>query len=354
MPLLTPVRTHGRNGINRPLAKAGMSDTEPVTGFIVCVDLGGTKTRAALFDIQQHSILRKVITPTPKDEPRQRVLQSINQAIQDLVQGLLGQVRAIVIGSPGPLDVARALVIHAPLFQDAQDIPISSRITQTFGVKTWVQNDANLAALGEYAYGAGRGSTVMIYIGVGTGIGGGIVINGQLLTGSKGFAGEIGHICVEPDGFFCGCGRRGCLEAYASGKAIEAEGYRVVHQGVVTRLQQVLDKGGGIRVEDIVLLAADGDLVAQSILQSAAKTLGIGLASLVTIFNPDRIVIGGGVSNAGAEFLEAIRRHMMTQAMFPMCDQVQFVRSELGDDAGLHGAFSYGRQALMVPALDTG
>ncbi len=331
-----------------------MSDTEPTTGYIVCVDLGGTKTRAALFDLQEHTILRKVIRPTPKRKPGQRVLQSIRRAIQDLIQDVSGQVQAIVVGSPGPLDIARGLVLHAPLFQDAQDIPISSPIRQSFGVKTWVQNDANLAALGEYAYGAGRGSTVMIYMGVGTGIGGGIVINGQLLTGSKGFAGELGHICLEPDGLLCGCGRHGCLEAYASGKAIEGEGYRVVHQGVATRLQQVLNTGGVIRVEDIVLLATDGDMVAQSILQGAAKTLGIGLASLVTIFNPDCIVIGGGVSNAGPEFLDTIRRHMIAQAMFPMCEQVELVRCQLGDEAGLYGAFSYGRQMLMVPALDTG
>jgi glucokinase len=330
------------------LAKVGTSDTESMTGHIICVDLGGSRVRTALFDIQESTIQRKLVSPTPKREPGQSVVRSINQAIHELVQDVSGQIQAIVVGSPGPLDIAKGVVIRAPLFQEAQDIPISNEIAKSFGVKTWVQNDANLAALGEYTYGAGRGSTVMVYMGIGTGIGGGIVIDGQLLTGSKGYAGEIGHICVEPDGLYCGCGRRGCLEAYGSGRAIEAEAYRVVHQGVVTGLQQVLNTEGRIRVEDVVLQASEGDKVAQSILQRAAKTLGIGLASLVTIFNPDCVVIGGGVSNAGSEFLDTIRRHMTAQAMFPMCDQVELVRCQLGDEAGLYGGLAYGRQMLGI------
>src|SRR5581483_5952758 len=175
---------------------------------------------------------------------------------------------------------------------------------------------------------------------------------GQLLTGSQGYAGEIGHICVEPDGRFCGCGRRGCLEAYASGRAIEAEAYRVVHQRVVTRLKQVLDTAGQIRVQDLVLLASEGDSVAQAILQSAAKFLGIGLASVVNLLNPDCVVVGGGVSNAGAEFIAAIRRQMIAQAVFPMSEQVELVRCELGDEAGLYGGCGYGRQMLGIQVTD--
>lgn len=324
-----------------------MSDTETATGCLVCVDLGGTKTRAALFDLRESRIIRKVVRPTPTDEPGQSVLKNIHEAIEEVVQERAAEVRAIVIGSPGPLDTATGTVIHAPLFQDTQDIPIASEVGRSFGVTTWVQNDANLAALGEYAYGAGRNTEVMLYVGIGTGIGGGVVIGGQILTGSKGFAGEIGHICVQPGGLLCGCGRRGCLEAYASGKAMEAEAYRAVHQGVVTGLLAVLQSAGSIRVEDIFRLAADGDRVASEIVESAAKSAGTVLGSLVNLFNPDRIVIGGGVSNAGVEFLDMIRQAMTGQAMFPMCEQVTLVRSQLGDEAGLYGAFRYGQQRLM-------
>jgi glucokinase len=312
---------------------------------MVCVDLGGTKTRCAVFDISSPVPKDVTILPTPRHETGRDVLLNILNGIRVHFKSS-AVTSSIVVGGPGPLDIEKGIVIDAPLFQNFRNVPLLQTIQNEFNVPTFVQNDANLAALGEYMYGAGAGSRTMIYITVSTGVGGGIVVNDQLLTGSRGFAAEPGHICIHPGGNLCGCGRRGCLESYASGSAIESEAYRVVHQGVKTKLLSIFNEKGKIRVEDIVKLAKSGDDVAKSIILTAGNYLGLGLASLVNIFNPDRIVIGGGVSNAGKLLLDAIKDTIKSQALFPMSNQVTVSRWAIGEEAGLRGAYAYGLQRL--------
>jgi glucokinase len=312
---------------------------------IICVDLGGTKTRCAVFDVSS-SIPREVtIIPTPRHKMGEEVLDNILKSIRVHFKGVNTTV-AIVMGAPGPLDVENGIVIDAPLFQNFRNIPLLDIIRTEFNVHTFVQNDANLAALGEYKYGAGVGSNTMIYITVSTGIGGGIVINDQLLTGSRGFASEPGHICIYPEGNLCGCGRRGCLEAYASGSAIESDAYRIVNQGVETDLLSVFNEKGKISVEDVVKHAQAGDEIAISILKDAGNYIGLGLSSMVNILNPDKIIIGGGVSNAGDLLLDAIKKTIANQALFPLSDQVAISKWAIGDEAGLRGAYAYGLQRL--------
>jgi glucokinase len=312
---------------------------------IICVDLGGTKTRCGIFDIASSIPKHVSIVATPRHKTGEDVLTKILDGIRTYFEGT-DVTAAIVVGAPGPLDIEKGIVIDAPLFQNFHNVPILSTIQDEFKVPTFVQNDANLAALGEYKYGAGAGSTTMIYLTVSTGVGGGIVINDQLLTGSRGFAAEPGHICIYPNGNLCGCGHRGCLEAYASGSAIESEAYRVVHQGVKTELLSVFNEKGKIQVEDIVRLANSGDSVSKNILIAAGSYIGIGLSSLVNVFNPDKIVLGGGVSNAGKLLLDPIKDKIATQALFPMSEQVTVSSWVIGDEAGLRGAYAYGLQQL--------
>jgi len=311
---------------------------------IICVDLGGTKTRCGVFDISS-SVPKSVnILPTPRHKSGKDVLDNILNGINSLYKKKV--TIAIIVGGPGPLDVQKGIVIDAPLFQNFRNVPLAGKIQSKFKVPTFLQNDSNLAAFGEYNFGAGVDSNTMIYITVSTGVGGGIVMKGQLLTGARGFAGEVGHICIHPDGNLCGCGRKGCLEAYASGSAIESEAYRVVHQGVKTELLAVFTQKGQIRVEDIVKLALSGDAISKNILETAGKTIGLGLSSLVNIFNPDKIVIGGGVSNAGKLLLNPIREKILSQAMFPLSEHVIVSPWAIGDEAGLRGAFAYGMRQL--------
>jgi len=313
--------------------------------FIICADLGGTKTRGALFELGTKVPNKKCIFLTPRHETGSLVLENLSSVIKE-VWPITGNVKAIVIGAPGPLDVNRGVVIDAPLFQDLHDAPVLDFVEKKFKIPTFVQNDANLAALGEFAYGAGIGSKVLIYMTISTGVGGGIVINDELFLGSEGFGGELGHICAYPDGFLCGCGHHGCLEAHASGSALESEAYRIVHQGIATSLLQSFTEKGVIRVEDIASAALQGDDVSKELINKAAKTIGIVLSSLVNIFNPDCIVLGGGVSNVGPMLIDVIKQEIANRAMYPMCQQVKVVGWKLGDDAGLYGAYYYAKKVI--------
>ncbi len=314
--------------------------------WIIGVDFGGTRMRAALFDVSSETPVQVEVLPTPRNQSGEAILEQLCRVVKSVFPTDSGNARLIVIGCPGPLDVERGTILRAPLFPGMRNVPIRHHVQEALGMTVHVSNDANLAALGEYAFGGGRGSSDMIYLGVGTGIGGGIVLRGQVFSGHAGFAGEIGHICLYPEGLLCGCGRRGCLEAYASGTAIESEARRAVYQGADTQLAELLEEKGFIEAEDVVRFADEGDPLAATIIRNAGRDLGIALASLVNVLNPDRIVVGGGVQQGPGILLQELRRQVRARAMLPMCEQVVVRASELGDRAGLLGAFYLGTQEL--------
>ncbi len=216
---------------------------------------------------------------------------------------------------------------------------MKEQLEEEFQIPIWVENDADLAALGEHRFGAGRGFDRLIYITVSTGIGGGIIINGQFLSGSSVSAAEIGHMVVDPDGPVCNCGGRGHLEALASGTAIARMAVERISQGEPSGISRLV-RGDLSRVtaETVVEAAGQGDVTAQAVMRQAGTSLGMAVVSLIHIFDPEVVIIGGGVSNAGELILKPIREVIAQRAMPDFKNRARVVRSALGDDSVILGA----------------
>ncbi|KPK46661.1 MAG: hypothetical protein AMJ77_05465, partial [Dehalococcoidia bacterium SM23_28_2] len=218
-----------------------------------------------------------------------------------------------------------------------RDVPICRYLEERLGVPAHLENDGSAAAVGEHVYGAGRGCRHMIYITVSTGIGGGLIIDGRLYRGATGIAGELGHMTIDPDGPRCGCGNHGCLEALASGTAIAARGEELVAQGGSPLLAKLAEEEGELTAETVSQAADQGDAACQGIIRQAGCYLGIGLGSYLNIFNPQIIVIGGGLSKVGEPLLEPARAEMEARAFPEAVKAVQLKPAELGDYAGVMG-----------------
>lgn len=302
----------------------------------IAVDLGGTNIRAARCD-PEGRILARVGWPTRPEEGLEAVMGRIFEAIQ-AVWPDGAPVEAIGVGVPGPLDPRTGVVITAPNL-GWENVPLGDRLRERFGVPCFIGNDANLAALGEWRYGAGRGHDHLVYLTVSTGIGGGVITHGVLLEGAHGLGAELGHIVVEArEGPRCGCGRIGCLEALASGTAIA----RMAQEAWARGEPIPWPDPSAVTAADVAEAAARGDPTAGAIMDRAAFYLGVGIATFWHIFNPTLIILGGGVMKTGDWFLEKIRAYARERAMRP--DYVTpIVRAALGDDVGLLGALAYAR-----------
>jgi glucokinase len=310
------------------------------------VDLGGTQIRALVCD-GQGQVLSRAATLTLAQEGCAAVIERIHQTIIEAVGTLPWEaVAGIGVGAPGPLDPYSGVVVHAPNLPGWDGVPLRSIIAERFGRPVELGNDANLAALGEQRFGAGRGVADMVYMTVSTGIGGGIIAGGELFLGHGGFAGEIGHQTILVDGPLCGCGNRGCLEALAAGPAIGRMGREAA---ALPRGAALLALAGGdiaaVTARTVSKAAAGGDAAAIEILRRAATYIGIGLANLCNILNPELFVLGGGVTNSGAFFLDMIRETIPLHAMAAMRN-VRVVRAALGDDVVLMGAVALIDRAL--------
>jgi glucokinase len=212
-----------------------------------------------------------------------------------------------------------------------------------------LDNDANAGALGEWCYGAGQGCATLFYITISTGVGGGWIINREVYHGANGLAGEIGHVLIDPNGPLCGCGRRGCLEALACGPAIARaarERLSVDTQAGATLRHLVADDLGALTAEHVGRAASAGDVLAQTVLLEAAWALGIGIGHVLSLMNPDRVVLGGGVTKAGERYLDAVQQAARTNTLPNVTTEI--VLTALGDDAPLWGAFALARQAVTA------
>ncbi len=306
--------------------------------LIVAVDLGGTSIRAALCNTRG-TILRQVSKPTLAGEGAERVFARIVESIR-LVADDWTRVRGIGLGAPGPLDPKRGILLEAPNVPGMKDFPIKARLEAEFRVPAYAGNDANIAALGEHHYGAGRGVAYMVYMTISTGIGGGIIVDNKLLLGWRGFAGEVGHQTLEADGPRCNCGNMGCLEALAAGPAIAREARRAIASGRESKIAAMVN-GNLEQVTGAVVTqaAAEGDDVAIEVIGRAGRYIGIGIANLLHILDTELFVLGGGVANHAWLWLyPAIQSYMDEYAMPSLRRGVRIVPAELGDDVGLIGA----------------
>lgn len=308
--------------------------------LVVGIDLGGTKIATAAADLGG-SLLSKVIKPTCPERGIDAVVDTIVASVKDAVDSAgvsIGDIRSIGIGTPGPVDPETGTVIFAPNLM-WQNVPIVQMLQGILALPVCLENDANVAGLGEYRFGAGRGSKNMVYITVSTGVGGGIILDGKIHAGSFGTAGEVGHMTIVSDGPLCGCGNQGCLEALAAGPAIARKARACILHGQDTIIKDMV---GGC-VEDITAktvgeAALAGDILAKEIIDKTGEYLGIGVANLINIINPDTIVIGGGVSNMGELLLMPLRRAAKRRAIKAAFEKVRIVKAELASEAGLVGA----------------
>ncbi len=300
---------------------------------VIGVDLGGTNVRAAVVN-RDGEVLTKHKEATRASEGRERVLSRLVEIIRDLeVQARKSEytVAGLGVGAPGVIEAGKGIVVKSPNLPDWNNFALKSALEAAVRVPVVLENDANAAALGEQWRGAGRGTSSMILLTLGTGVGGGIVLEGKIWRGADGMAGEIGHMTLFPGGRQCTCGNRGCLEMYASARGI-IQTFREVGASGTSRLE------GVVTSESIYSAAREGDRLAAAVMQDTGRFLGIGVASLVNIFNPERIVIGGGVKDAWQLFIGASRDEVLLRAFEVPAKRAAIVPAELGDDAGMVGA----------------
>lgn len=304
------------------------------------IDLGGTKIRALIADIdgREHGYdLRTSDTELGLDGVLQRMVDSLAAAADQAGvrrDGLLG----VGIDSPGAIDVSRGVVAGAPQLPGWRDVPLVKLMTNRLGVPVALENDASAAALGEHRYGAGGGTRHMLYFTVSTGVGGGIIIDRHLYTGAGGAAGELGHMIIDVNAAetcpWCG---RGCVESLASGTAIARRGEALAATGRAPALAALHSREGEVTSEMMSRAVQAGDDSCRDEFRRAGRYMGIGLANYVNIFEPEVIVVGGGVSRSGPDFLEAAREAMKAHAIRALSRHVRLELAGLGEKSGLMG-----------------
>ncbi len=308
--------------------------------YALAIDLGGTKVAAAVVR-EDGTIVAKAHRPTDAAKGGEWVLNRVKEAaLEALEQSKMtpSQLLGVGMGTPGVVDTE-----HGMMLSEAVNIPdwkgreLKRELERVIGLPAFVENDANAAGLGEFVFGAGKGHTHFIFVALGTGIGGAVIINGEVVHGASFAAGELGHIPVVPDGPRCGCGGYGCVELFASGPAIAQRAREFVLRGVPTKLATMVPPDE-LTAEHVARAAADGDALAQFVLADAGRMLGVALAGIVNLLNPDCIVIGGGVAQAGDWLLNPVRWEVQRRALPAATEKLRIVPAALGTNAGLLGA----------------
>ena len=308
---------------------------------VLAIDLGGTKIRTALIS-NKGKIMAKEYSLTLADEGLEAVTGRIISGIDRLLRlkNLApSQLHSISIAAAGAIDSEKGLITSSPNLPGWCDVPLRDIVKSKYGVDTFLMNDASAAALGEHEFGAGKGVNNLIYLTVGTGIGGGIIIDGKLYLGPSGSAGEIGHMTIDVNGQRCSCGNTGCLETLASGTAMAKEAIKRIKQGEKSSLTEIVGgKIENITAETVEVAARGGDSLASEVISEAATYLGVGMVNLVNIFNPEMIIVGGGVAKMGDLLLNPVRQVVQVRAFQLPTQAVRIVQAQLGDDSGLLGA----------------
>lgn len=309
---------------------------------VIGVDLGGTNLRTALLNADGDILDKRKEATHAADGWKKvvaRLVDNITRQREIAVQRGL-HVMAVGVGAPGVIRMDKGIVVKSPNFPDWNNLPLRDELEKALRVPVVIENDANAAALGEQWRGAGRGIDSMILLTLGTGVGGGIILNGKIWQGADGMAGEIGHMTLIPDGRPCGCGNTGCLEMYASARGI-VQSYREA-SGMTesTPASEVTSAA-------IYEAARNGEAVALRVMKDMGRLLGIGIASLINIFNPQMIVLGGGVKEAWDFFIGATREEIMRRAFQVPAERTMLVPSLLGDDAGMIGAAAEALQKIQ-------
>lgn len=309
------------------------------------IDVGGTNIRLALVG-EDGSVLLRERRPTGIDQGRELFLERLISGIAELRKGreTLGvEVRAVGMGIPG-LIAGSGLVLSSPNLRPIEGLNLKEIVAQATGLPVIAVNDANAAGYGEKSYGAGRGIDSLLHLTLGTGVGSGLILNGELWCGIDGVAAEYGHTTLEPDGLPCPCGNRGCLEQYASATALVKAAAKALDEGEESALATL--PRVSLTAETIALAARQGDPLACALFERAGRYLGIAGAAIVNLLNLEAIILGGGVAESFDLLAAPMRREIRERAFAVPANRVRIVKGELGDDAGILGAAALARAIL--------
>lgn len=298
------------------------------TEFAIGMDLGGTNLRVAAVD-RDGGVTALHREETGAREGPEAVIERIVAALRGVAGQVAaggGFVRGVMLGAPGIISAARGTIVSSPNLPGWRDVPLRDEVAAALGLPVFLENDANAAAYGEHWRGAGQGCASMVLLTLGTGVGGGLVLGGDLWRGADGMAGEIGHVTVDPAGRTCRCGNAGCLETYASAT------------GIVDRYRELAGVEESASAEQVHARALEGDANARQAYREAGRALGVAFATLVNLLNPERIVVGGGVLPAWDLFMPHAEQELRRRAFAAPAARVGFARAVLGDLAGVTGA----------------
>jgi glucokinase len=311
--------------------------------YSIGVDVGGTNLRAAVVEMATGRLLTVHKAPTPSRDGPLTVIEHISQLVKQGVAASgvsLREISGVGVGIPGLVDLDRGVALVIPnLPGDWPTVPLQAALQERLGLPVRLINDVRAITLAEWRLGAGRGVDTLACYAIGTGVGGGVVVNGRLHLGISGSAGELGHQVVQVDGPACNCGGRGCLEVFANGSAIVAQGVQAVVQrrptSIGARVGYDLNR---ITVSVIAQAAREGDALAQGIFERTGAYVGMAVCNTLLTISPRKVVFGGGVMAVGDLLLNPVRRFVREHVFLVPAHEVQLVAAELGDDAGVIGA----------------
>lgn len=310
---------------------------------VIAADLGATHLRAALVD-ETGGLRHRAERGTPPGASADEIIAVIAELLLNVASRTQTRPVAAAVGTPGLVNGDEGRVILAPNIPGFRDITLAAPLAAKLGIPVYIENDANAAALGEFRFGAGRGTRHLLHATLGTGIGGGIVIDGRLYRGAKGFAGEIGHLIIDPAGPVCACGSRGCLEAVVSGVAFAERARRLAATGKSPVLQKITGERA-LTAVDLQTAAEAGEGPAEAELRNGGHFLGLALGGLANVLNPDAITLSGGLLGIG-EMLLGPMRAAMSSIAYGAASGTPVRLTELGDDAGLLGAAAVAFQRI--------
>lgn len=314
-------------------------EINPNLGYIVGIDMGATHVTLLLTDFSGREI-QVMDAPLMIDQGPQVCLAKVNENLHTLIAraGIcLEKIKAVGVGVPGPIVAEAGMVSGPPIMPGWDGFPIRDTLQNLWGCPVSLSNDADLGALGEWSYGAARGERYVAYLKIGTGVGCGLLLDGQIYHGSTGSAGEIGHITIDENGPVCQCGNRGCLEALVGGRALANKAIESVRKGQRSLLSEI-HPVENIAASDIIKAAQRGDLYAQQLMVDAGNHLGTAVSSLVNLFNPGMVVIGGGVAQIGDLLIEPIRHTVQQRSLRVASRAVRITVALLGKRSSVLGA----------------
>lgn len=308
--------------------------------YYVGIDLGGTNTKIGILN-NDGEIFKSTVIKTLSSEGAERTLTRIWEAAKKLADELnvdTKKIKGIGIGIPGPV-INQSVVAFFANFPWGENVDIKSMMEKISGIETKLDNDVNIIALGEAKYGAAKGSKTSVTVALGTGIGGGIYIDGKLISGFMGAGGEIGHMKLVKDGKLCGCGQKGCFEAYASATGLIREAISRLLVNKQNLLYTMIDgKLDVLEAKDIFDAAKEGDKFSLDLVEYEAEYLAMGIGNILNIINPEKIVLGGGVAMAGEILMNPVKEKLKKYALPVTLKNMEIVQGVLGNEAGIKGA----------------